>query len=67
MFTGIIKALGHVAESSPGPAGRTMVIEADAIAEFSLNEGDSVAVNGVCLTHCNRAQRTLPPMSRTKP
>jgi riboflavin synthase len=50
MFTGIIKALGRIAESQPGPAGRTMVIEADAIAEFDLDEGDSVAVNGVCLT-----------------
>lgn len=50
MFTGIIQALGTIAESTPGPAGRTIVVEAAAIADFALKQGDSVAVNGVCLT-----------------
>ena len=50
MFTGIVKALGRIAETHPSPAGRRLVVEADAIAGFGLNPGDSVAVNGVCLT-----------------
>ncbi len=50
MFTGIVKALGRIAETAPGPAGRRLVIEADAIAGFALDPGDSVAINGVCLT-----------------
>ena len=50
MFTGIVKALGRIAETRPSPAGKRMVIEAEAVAGFRLAEGDSVAVNGVCLT-----------------
>lgn len=50
MFTGIIQALGRVKQQNPSGAGRRYVIEADAIAGFRLAEGDSVAVNGVCLT-----------------
>lgn len=50
MFTGIVKALGRVAETRPSPAGKRMVIEAEAMSSFRLNEGDSVAVNGACLT-----------------
>ncbi|NKI36577.1 riboflavin synthase [Wenzhouxiangella sp. XN79A] len=50
MFTGIVKALGRIADTTPSPAGRRMIIEAEAIADFGLHEGDSVAVNGVCLT-----------------
>lgn len=50
MFTGIIQALGRVKQQNPSGAGRRFVIEADAIAGFRLAEGDSVAVNGVCLT-----------------
>ena len=49
MFTGLIEALGSVREVIPTGAGRDLVIEAPAIAaELSL--GESVAVNGCCLT-----------------
>lgn len=45
MFTGIVRALGRVTEARAGHLG----IEAEALAaQFAL--GDSVAVNGVCLT-----------------
>ncbi|MDR0359269.1 MAG: riboflavin synthase [bacterium] len=45
MFTGIVRALGRVTEARAGHLG----IEAQALAaQFAL--GDSVAVNGVCLT-----------------
>lgn len=49
MFTGLIEALGVVREVTPTGAGRDLLIESPAIAgELSL--GESVAVNGCCLT-----------------
>lgn len=50
MFTGIIQALGRVKEQHESGAGRRFVIEAEEIERFELGVGDSVAVNGVCLT-----------------
>lgn len=48
MFTGIIESLGTVRSISGSEHGRSLVLEA----EFSeeLKKGDSVSVNGVCLT-----------------
>jgi riboflavin synthase len=48
MFTGLIAELGRVAKVERSPDGAVVRIEASASAE--LREGDSVAVNGVCLT-----------------
>jgi riboflavin synthase len=48
MFTGLIEALGEVAEVKPTPAGFRLRVTT-AIAE-QLTSGDSLAVNGVCLT-----------------
>ncbi len=49
MFTGLIEALGVVREVIPTGAGRDLLIETPPIAaELSL--GESVAVNGCCLT-----------------
>ena len=48
MFTGLIAELGRVASIERSPDGARLRIEAGAAAE--LAEGDSVAVNGVCLT-----------------
>jgi riboflavin synthase len=48
MFTGLIADLGSVASIERDPAGATLEI-ATALAD-ELAEGDSVAVNGVCLT-----------------
>ncbi len=49
MFTGLIEALGAVQEVIPTGAGRDLVIEAPTFAaELAL--GESVAVNGCCLT-----------------
>jgi len=50
MFTGIIKAQGRVAGIEPAHGGKRLTVEADALAGFELQLGDSVAVNGVCLT-----------------
>lgn len=50
MFTGIVKARGRIAGIEPAQGGKRLGIKADALAKFGLQVGDSVAVNGVCLT-----------------
>ena len=49
MFTGIIEELGTVAALQPRAAGARLTIRCAAVLE-DLQEGASVAVNGVCLT-----------------
>ena len=49
MFTGIIESLGSVAEIRTTPEGARLVIDAPDVAPGTAI-GDSVAVNGVCLT-----------------
>lgn len=49
MFTGIIEELGRVRNLERRGEGVRMVIEARAVME-GTREGDSIAVNGVCLT-----------------
>lgn len=49
MFTGIVEHLGTVTAVEKAERGRTIVVEARPVAE-SLQIGDSVSVNGVCLT-----------------
>ena len=48
MFTGLVEAVGEIVESKPTGGGVRLRIEAPMAAE--LAPGDSVAVNGVCLT-----------------
>jgi riboflavin synthase len=48
MFTGIVREIGTVAEISAGGDGARLRIETGFAAE--LREGDSVSVEGVCLT-----------------
>ncbi|CAN5428048.1 riboflavin synthase [soil metagenome] len=48
MFTGIIKEIGRVESIDAGSEGARVRIAASFVAE--LGEGDSVAVDGVCLT-----------------
>lgn len=50
MFTGIVRARGRIDQIEPVDGGRRIVIEAAALARFGLGTGDSIAVNGVCLT-----------------
>ncbi len=49
MFTGIIETMGTLLQVSPNKKGKTFIIEAVKIMD-DLVIGDSVAVNGVCLT-----------------
>jgi riboflavin synthase len=48
MFTGLIAALGRVSAVERSPDGARLRIESELAGE--LGEGDSVSVNGVCLT-----------------
>ena len=49
MFTGIIETVGSISELRRGRSGATMTVSAPAIAA-ELKVGDSIAVNGACLT-----------------
>jgi riboflavin synthase len=49
MFTGIVESLGTVAQITEVDGGRRLVLEAGDLA-IGLQVGESVAVNGVCLT-----------------
>ena len=48
MFTGLIESVGNVESRTAGANGAAIVVTAPFAAE--LSEGESVAVNGVCLT-----------------
>jgi len=49
MFTGIIEELGRVREVEKRGEDARIVIDARVVTE-DIHEGDSIAVNGVCLT-----------------
>ena len=49
MFTGIIETVGTVTAIEGGPDGKRLTIESDLVTS-DLDVGDSVSVNGVCLT-----------------
>jgi riboflavin synthase len=55
MFTGLIEQVGVVSSLEPIESGYRLAVEADLAAE--LKAGDSVAVNGVCLTVTGQAGR----------
>ena len=50
MFTGIIAAVGRVAKVLPGSGGARVEVEGGALPLADVVVGDSIAVNGVCLT-----------------
>ncbi len=49
MFTGLVEEMGTVRERTPSAAGARMVIACDVVRD-GLALGDSVSVNGACLT-----------------
>ncbi|RMG63110.1 MAG: riboflavin synthase, partial [Calditrichaeota bacterium] len=49
MFTGLIEEVGRVAGRRPIQGGIRLTIAAERVLE-DLKVGDSIAVNGVCLT-----------------
>jgi riboflavin synthase len=49
VFTGLIEELGSIAEIIQREAGSRVIVEAKRVTS-DLSDGDSIAVNGVCLT-----------------
>src|SRR3954471_20155133 len=58
MFTGIVRERGRVASVEGGSDGVRLVLEAPETAA-GTGLGDSVAINGVCLTVTDRRDGTL--------
>ena len=58
MFTGIVEELGEVISLKRGSKSAILTIQGDTIFE-DLKLGDSVAVNGVCLTATNISHHTF--------
>ena len=50
MFTGIIEARGSIAGIEPVPDGLTLFVDLGNLEPETIRTGDSIAVNGVCLT-----------------
>lgn len=50
VFTGIVRALGTVKSIRTGWDGGTLVVDLGALDAASIRAGDSIAVNGACLT-----------------
>ncbi len=50
MFTGIVAAVGTVREVKPAAGGVRLAIDAAALDLSGVSRGDSIAVDGVCLT-----------------
>jgi len=50
MFTGIIQGLGTVRSLTATPSGRRLVVDLGTLRSRTFNPGDSIAVNGACLT-----------------
>jgi len=53
MFTGLIEAVGRVGQVTDAVTGRRITVRTDIAA--ALTDGESVSVNGVCLTVAQRA------------
>ncbi|MFM7592325.1 MAG: riboflavin synthase, partial [Isosphaeraceae bacterium] len=53
MFTGLVQVLGQVVEIAHEPGGRRLIVEwpgLDESADGPITTGESIAVNGCCLT-----------------
>lgn len=55
MFTGIIEAIGTVVRSEPIGGDVRITVQSDLFATQSIALGDSIAIDGVCLTVIERA------------
>ena len=59
MFTGIIEAIGEIRSIQPGEKGKSLSIASGALDLSDTGIGDSIAVNGVCLTVTSLAGSTF--------
>ena len=56
MFAGIVKGVGRIVESEERNGDRRLVIATSGVDLGAVAEGDSIAVNGVCLTAIDPAE-----------
>jgi len=54
MFTGIVQAVGRIAAATPRGDGLRLEVEAPGFDTADIGIGDSIAVNGCCLTVVDR-------------
>ena len=59
MFTGIIEATGLVEKSETAPENTRLIINAPRIGMHQVAVGDSIAVNGCCLTVVEKSAETF--------
>lgn len=59
MFSGIVSAIGTVREARRAPGGMRIVVDAGRLGLRDVAVGDSIAVNGACLTVIARIGRTF--------
>ncbi|MGH8642202.1 MAG: riboflavin synthase [Burkholderiales bacterium] len=59
MFSGIVSAIGTVREARRAPGGLRLVVDAGSLGLRDVAVGDSIAVNGACLTVVARVGRTF--------
>ena len=59
MFSGIVSAIGTVREARRSPGGLRVVVNAGKLGLADVAAGDSIAVNGTCLTVVARMGRTF--------
>ena len=59
MFTGIVTAVGRVAAITPSVGGVRARIDAGALLLDDVAIGDSIAVNGACLTVVSKTEHTF--------
>lgn len=59
MFTGIVAAVGRVREAKPARGGKRLAIDSGGLGLKDVAIGDSIAVNGACLTVVARKARTF--------
>jgi riboflavin synthase len=59
MFTGIVAAVGRVAAITPSTGGVRARIDAGALPLDDVAIGDSIAVNGACLTVVSKTEHTF--------
>ena len=50
MFTGIVTSIGRITRAEPRDQGLRLVVDAAMLDLSDVTQGDSIAVNGVCLT-----------------
>jgi len=58
MFSGIVAAVGNISHILPNRSGLRLEIEAEAVRFRDVAIGDSIAVNGACLTVVARGRKS---------